>query len=248
MIKLVLDIGNTRLKAAFWNDKKMIRKYDQAALKEISHQDVLRRFGTPEAILVSSVVSQNTAIKSYFKGVRNTFFLNYKMPVPVTIKYKTPGTLGNDRLANAVAAHALFPDQAVLVIDAGTCLKYDVVDARANYLGGSIAPGLRMRFDALSHFTARLPKLTYSPKFGLVGQSTRESIISGVQTGILAETNGMIELYQKRFRNLKVILTGGDFRFFEGKLKKPIFVAPNLTLMGLNEILDYNIHRSFEKV
>lgn len=240
MLKLVLDVGNTNLKAAFWNDKVMIKNFRNTSLPEISTQEILKKYGNPASIIVSSVLKEKININKYFGSVKNTIFLSHKTPVPIKIKYKTPETLGNDRLANAVGGWSLFPEYPVLIVDAGTCIKFDFVDSRGCYLGGSISPGLSMRFEALNHYTDRLPKVKFSGKYSLIGQSTRDAIISGVQSGITAEAEGMIEKYGKRYKALKVILTGGDFRFFAGKLKKHIFVAPNLTLIGLNEIIDFN--------
>ncbi len=241
MIKLILDSGNTSLKAAFCKGKRMIRLYRDTSFAFLQQKNILQQYGQPGAIIFSSVGRHRKLPRQLTKGATVVIGLEPGIRLPFRIRYKTPETLGNDRIANAAGARAVFPGKPVLVIDAGTCLKFDFVDSRGDYIGGSIAPGLRMRFDALHRFTARLPALTFTGKTMLTGMSTRDSMIAGVQTGILAETACMIELYKARHKGLKVILTGGDWRFFESNLKNHIFASPNLTLSGLNEILDHHL-------
>ena len=163
------------------------------------------------------------------------------MILPVRNGYKTPQTLGQDRIANACAAWKFNPDKNTLTIDLGTCIKYDFVDETGLYHGGAIAPGLAMRYKALTRFTGQLPYFKPIDEFpDLIGQSTESSIRSGVENGILFELKGAIEAYSQQFGRTSVILTGGDHPKFADKLKSPIFVAPNLTLNGLKVILDAN--------
>lgn len=166
--------------------------------------------------------------------------LSHSTSIPISNNYKTKETLGDDRLANAVAADALYPGVPMLIIDCGTCVKFDFVSPDSSYLGGSISPGLQMRFKALNHFTGLLPKLEPFSNPKLIGDSTDSAIVSGVVNGMTAEIKGMIESYSAIYENLTVILTGGDASFFDKELKSNIFVEPNLTLIGLNEILRYN--------
>jgi type III pantothenate kinase len=151
--------------------------------------------------------------------------LNHKTKLPISIKYKTPDTLGADRVANAVASNDRFPNDHVLAIDAGTCIKYDLVDDNQCYHGGAISPGLTMRFKALNTFTDKLPLVQRSDQGMWLGQTTEESIQTGVEHGAVQEVKGFIESYEKEFPNLKVILTGGDASFFESRLKKQIFAT-----------------------
>ena len=161
-------------------------------------------------------------------------------PIPIENLYLTKDTLGVDRLANAVAANSIFPQRNVLVVDCGTCVKYDFVNHKNQYLGGSISPGLQMRFKALNQFTGKLPLLKPEAHPSLIGDSTETAITSGVINGLVAEIKGVIKSYTSIYENLTVILTGGDASFFDKELKSNIFVEPNLTLIGLNEILRYN--------
>jgi len=131
-----------------------------------------------------------------------------------------------------------------LVIDAGTCITYDFVDANRNYQGGGISPGLNMRFRAVHTFTAKLPLVTPIKGARLIGDTTESSIQSGVVNGLLAEMEGIIRLYTEEFPGLRVILCGGDAGFFENQLKASIFASPELVLLGLNSILIHNVNHS----
>jgi type III pantothenate kinase len=156
--------------------------------------------------------------------------------------YQSAETLGLDRIANAVGAAALYPAQNVLSIQVGTCLVCDVVNEKGEYLGGSISPGIKMRFEALNYNTKKLPLLRepYAPSYFL-GTDTYSSIGSGVINGICFEIEGFIAHYQAHYAPLVVILTGGDALFLQNSIKNTIFAAPNVVLTGLNEIIKYNV-------
>lgn len=170
--------------------------------------------------------------------------LSGKTSLPVKNLYKTPETLGKDRIANAAGANYYFPGRNVLSIDAGTCIKYDFVNSENEYSGGAISPGLDMRFKALHHFTAQLPLIKKMKSGGenLIGQTTKDSILSGVQNGVMAEISGIINQYRDKFKKVSVIITGGDSIFINTLVSKKnrIFAVPDLTLLGLNIILDFN--------
>jgi type III pantothenate kinase len=159
--------------------------------------------------------------------------------MPFAIKYTTPHTLGVDRLANCAGALTNHPQQNILIIDCGSCLTITLLNLRT-LVGGSISPGLQMRYQALHQFTGRLPQL--EPNFGelpLYGDSTHGSMTLGVQGGMLAEIEENIARYCRYFNDLHVIITGGDASYFVARLKSPIFAEPFLTLMGLNEIYSF---------
>jgi len=160
--------------------------------------------------------------------------------LPITLNYKTLETLGKDRIALAVAAAQLYPHKNVLIIDAGTCITYDFIDKHKEYQGGSISPGIQMRFKALNTFTDKLPLINPTDNVELLGKSTSESISSGVMNGVYSEIDGIIDKYKINFPDIEVILTGGDIIYFDKKLKNNIFANSNLVLKGLNMILDYN--------
>lgn len=203
-------------------------------------REIIRKF-PPEAIIVSSVLREIPIHKLVMPKGTGYLPFTAETPVPIKNKYRSAFTLGSDRLAAAVGAAERFPGRAVLVIDAGTCLKFNYVNKNGHYLGGSISPGLEMRFKALHNFTARLPLLN-SDSFrpGLVGTDTAGSIRVGVIEGMFHEIKGMIESYRKKDKGLAIIMTGGDAPLFDKRLKTRIFTDPYLILKGLNAILEYN--------
>jgi type III pantothenate kinase len=166
-----------------------------------------------------------------------------KIKVPLKVNYKTLKTLGTDRLANAVFASKFYPGKNVLIIDFGTCIKYDLIQEDGAYLGGAIAPGLQMRFKSMSKMTKRLPLIENwrNHEKSWPGNTTRGSMVSGVMQGVEAEIMHYIEEGNNRYDNLTVVATGGDYSYFEKAFKNIIFADPYLTLRGLHEILIYNM-------
>lgn len=237
-MNLAIDIGNTHIKYGW---------FDEGGLQDIyTGEDalptILARRTVKNAII--SKTGANTVIEEHLKnsGV-NTLLLSPDLKLPLKILYKTPQTLGADRVAGSVAANFSYPDSNVLKIDFGTCITYDFVTARAEYLGGAIAPGMMMRFKSLHNYTAKLPLIDpmQFTAFELTGTDTASSIASGVVNGIKEEVTGIIKEYDTRFGNLKVVATGGDSGLFVTLLKCEIFARPYLVLEGLNRILNYNL-------
>ena len=192
------------------------------------------------AILSSVKPSDEDLIR--FLSHQFEFFLelDQQTELPIENLYETPETLGKDRLAAAVGANELFPDQNLLIIDAGTAITYDLVSEKNQFIGGNISPGLEMRFKALNLFTGKLPLISYSDEFELIGRNTTDAIRAGVQNGMLYEIGQTIAIFNRNYQNLQIIMTGGDSNFFDKKLNYSIFVHFNLTLIGLNRILEYN--------
>jgi type III pantothenate kinase len=162
-----------------------------------------------------------------------------KTALPINLKYDTLSTLGSDRICNAVAGSTIFPNQNVLIIDLGTCNKYDFVNEKGNYCGGNIAAGFKMRLDAMHEFTANLPLIQIGQTDEFIGKSTKSSMETGTFWGVVGEINEFVRQYQSRFSDTKVVATGGYLGYFEKVLKNFIFADPNLTLKGLNSILNY---------
>lgn len=235
MKNLIIDIGNTRTKFALFTGQTLLFKEfgDTEMLIEIlANNDVSKA-------IVSSVNKGENLEQILLSNQIDFVSLNHTTPIPIKNQYQSPKTLGDDRLANAVAAHKLFPNKNVLIIDCGTCLKFDLILNNNEYKGGAISPGLKLRFSSLHNGTDQLPQLNPTPINYLIGKTSQESITSGVMNGALAEINGIIERYKLLYENLTVIITGGDAKYFEKELKYNIFAEPNLTLIGLNEILSY---------
>ncbi|WP_308131522.1 type III pantothenate kinase, partial [uncultured Flavobacterium sp.] len=146
-----------------------------------------------------------------------------------------------DRMVLAAGAVLQFPKQNRLVIDAGTCITYDFVDENDNYLGGAISPGLRLRYEALHNFTARLPLLELDSPKSIIGNSTSQSIHSGVVNGAVNEIDGFINDYKQHYSKFTIILTGGDAEFLAKRLKNTIFANSNFLLESLSHLFQYKI-------
>jgi len=243
-MNLAIDIGNSFTKCAIFEKQKLVKVFvfDELNLKNI--KNILAKNKKIKSVILSSVVKHSKEINKFLSVHFNFTELTYQTFLPIKNLYQTKETLGNDRIAAAVAANAMFPNKNVLIIDIGTCIKYDFVNNKNEYLGGGISPGLLMRFKALNNFTDKLPLHTPDPsqrgEIRLIGNTTEASIRSGVQNGMLAEIIGIIGEYENKFKNLKIILAGGDTDFFERKIKKTIFADPHLVLKGLNLILNFN--------
>jgi len=192
------------------------------------------------AILSSTKLVDQQLLEYLNKDFTQFIELDHLTPLPIANLYETPETLGKDRIAAAVGANELFPNQNVLVIDAGTAITYDFVSAENQYLGGNISPGLQMRFKALNQFTDKLPLVDSSAYFSEIGKNTKEAIRGGVQNGILFEIEKTIEIFAEKYEDLQVILTGGDSAFLSQMLNADVLVHLNLTLIGLNRILEFN--------
>jgi type III pantothenate kinase len=240
-MNLLLDIGNTRCKAALFQQDTLI----QEGLIELSDPLSLQKFMNgrkPGAVMISSVLKSLPAFIEDFTKEQHYIPFNQDTPCPVRNLYKSASTLGSDRLAAAVGAWKRYPGEASVVIDIGTCIKYNYINERAEYLGGGISPGIDMRFKAMHAFTGRLPEEHADMDFHtLIGTTTRDSLLSGVMNGVVQEVEGMINLYLTQYHSPLIVLTGGSSHFFEKRLKNRIFAHPNIVLEGLNEILAYNV-------
>ena len=238
MRDLAIDIGNTGTKYGIFEEGALVEQGYFEGQDQLPQALLGQTFGKA---IVASVGAGAESIKARLSVAGKLLELTPQAALPVINRYKTPQTLGADRIAAAVGANYLFPGRNCLVFDVGTCITHDFVDAQGQYQGGGIAPGLRMKFRALHTFTERLPLVQQiDENFPLTGQSTQESILSGVLAGSVAELNGFIQAYTERAADLVVILCGGDAGFFEKKLKGRIFVIPELVLIGLHRILTYN--------
>ncbi|MES2622458.1 MAG: type III pantothenate kinase [Bacteroidota bacterium] len=237
-MNLAIDIGNTQVKFGL---------FEQDELQEVSFQkgelDKVLTDNTITRAIISKSGSDDT-IEHKLKGAGiNPLILSHELKLPVEIHYQTPETLGADRIAGSVAANFLFRDENVLKIDFGTCITYDFVNSRNQYLGGAISPGMMMRFKAMHNYTAKLPLVDpmQFTSFEFIGYDTATSILSGGVNGIKEEVLGIIKEYETRFGNLKVVATGGDAGMFVTLLKCEIFARPYLVLEGMNRILNYNL-------
>jgi len=241
-MNLIIDIGNTTAKTAIFKKNKILehKKYDLLSIETIIK--LKNKYGDLKNAILSSVAEYNNDILQYLEDNFSTFIrLDQHTKLPVENRYSTCDTLGYDRIAAVTGANFLFADKNILVIDIGTAITYDHINKKNQYTGGNISPGTDLRFRALHEHTHKLPLLTKREDNELTGDSTANAIIRGVQNGIIFEIEGYIRAFSSKFDDLQVVLTGGESFFFENRLKNNIFAEPNLVLIGLNRILEYNV-------
>ncbi len=236
---LCFDFGNTRLKCAVFDgpDLKEVLTIEN---DPVQTTDGLIEKYRPAKSILSSVIDHDPAIERQLAEKTRFHKLSYDSKFPLTSPVGKPHTIGADRLAMSVAAISLYPKQHNLVIGLGTCITYNFINKYHEFLGGSISPGMEMRFKALHHFTARLPLTEADWNFPLVGYDTKTNILSGVILGMAKEIDGIINIYKEKYVNFNVHLTGGDTGFFGQHIKNKIFADPYLTFKGLYAISEYN--------
>ncbi len=240
-MNLIVDVGNTFVKFAVFSRGKLKERIVGEVIDfNVMSKDVLDAYPKINKAIVSSVGKLKKLHIDSLKDKIPVLELSHELKLPFKNLYATPMTLGVDRIALVSASVEQFPDKNVLIIDAGTCITYDFINTKNEYLGGAISPGIRLRYRTLNNLTANLPLLdTRLPK-DILGDSTQNSIHSGVVFGVLKEIDGVIDEYVKKYSDLTVILTGGDTKFLSNQLKNSIFANSNFLLEGLNFILEYN--------
>lgn len=241
VMNLIIDVGNTAVKLAVFDRFKLLSQTTESKTRVLSSvKSLIKKFKVNHAI-ISKVGSLSHQTIHKISEYTNLIILNKDTPIPFENCYKTPETLGVDRIALAAAAIHNYPNTTVLVIDAGTCITYDFINENHQYLGGAISPGLTMRYKAMHTFTEKLPLLKPGTTNQLTGGTTLESMHTGAFVGILNEIDGFISAYKNIYPNLTVILTGGDAKILGNQLKNSIFANSNFLLEGLNSILEFNI-------
>lgn len=238
-LTLCFDFGNTRLKCGVFNGDELLEIITLENDSEPVVSELVRRY-QPEKSLLSSVINHNPAMEQILKDATKFHKLDHSSRVPITTPVSKPQTIGADRLAMMVAATSLFPGRNNLVIGLGTAITYNFINKNKEFLGGGISPGMEMRFKSLHTFTAKLPLVQTDWNFPLIGYDTRTNILSGVIFGMAKEIDGIIDLYAEKYRNLNVVLTGGDSAYFAYHLKNKIFADLNLIFKGLYAISELN--------
>lgn len=236
---ICFDFGNTRLKYAVFKGNQLTQA---AALEDDSTETIAALIAGyhPAKAILSSVVNHNEAIETLLAAKTSFHKLSYLTRLPFTTPVGRPETIGADRLALAAAAVEYFPGKNNLVVGLGTCITYNFISKYNEFLGGSISPGMDMRFKALETFTAKLPLIKENWNFPLIGYDTATNILSGVQLGMAKEIDGIIEAYEEKYGNFNALLTGGNSAYFGSHLKKQIFADPNLIFKGLYAISECN--------
>ena len=238
-MNLVLDIGNSCVKIAVFDGKIKISSERISDFDHETFEKIISSFTFNKAI-ISSVGVAPKFITDILAS-RGVFIhtLSYKSKLPFEIQYKTPETLGADRIAALAGAFNLSKNENIMIIDSGTAITYDFL-IKGIYKGGNISPGINIRFKALHHFTGKLPLLAVSENFDSPGQTTNDAILSGVINGTIYEINEYIRAFKTKYENNKIILTGGDGEYINTKLNNEIMLIPDLVNEGLNFILEHN--------
>ncbi len=239
-MNLVVDIGNNYFKLGIFENSNLIYTFSDKN-SEINNEIeiVLTKYKNVSYAIISNV-SSLSVFEVFKKFEIKVLKLDSTLALPFILNYKSPETLGNDRLALAAAASTLYPHSNKLIIDVGTCITIDFVDHDNNFFGGSISPGLEMRYKSLNNYTANLPLLKIGDDYNYPGDSTNSSIHAGVIGGVCNEIMGFITKIDSKHDNIEVILTGGNAKFLSKRLKITIFANQNFILEGLNCILNLN--------
>ncbi len=231
---LCLDFGNTRRKAAVFQDGNMIKHVNLE--NDLADIQLLLKEYKPGNSILSSVVNHHEEIESLLNANTRFHLLSHQSHLPFTTPVNKPDTIGTDRLALAAAAVHLHPHKNNLVIGLGTCITYNFINNKHEFIGGAISPGMEMRFKAMNQFTAKLPLVKADWNVPVIGYDTKTNLTAGVVIGISLEVDGFINEYQQRFGNFNVLLTGGDIRFLGSHIKNKIFADPDLIFKGLYAI------------
>ena len=243
-MNLVVDVGNTLVKLAVFEENKLF--YKKSLKPKFIQKEILvvkEKFKSINKAILSSVGDLEIEDVIWIKNNFDLLELDAHTKLPFENLYKTPNTLGLDRIGLVCASVQKYPNKNVLIIDAGTCITYDFVNKENEYLGGAISPGMLIRYKALNDFTAKLPLLEPEIPDNIIGNSTKDAIHSGVIFGVLNEMDGVIKSYKLIYKDLTVILTGGDTNFLSKQLKSSIFANSNFLLEGLNYILHFNTNQ-----
>ncbi len=239
MIYLAIDIGNSFAKLAIIDNDEVVYKERHHKLLVGNVNALYKKYKFSKAILSSTRVLDMRVVTA-IQHKYDLLVLDHHTPIPIENLYKTPETLGRDRLAAVIGAYVQYPKQNCAVIDLGTCNTFDLIDGKGTYHGGNISPGVDMKLKAMNHFTSKLPLPVRQYNDDPMGKDTTSALQNGAFWGTIFEIESFIIRMNALFTPLNVILTGGDAEIFGSKLKSKIFVAPNLVLIGLNEILKYN--------
>lgn len=241
MTQLVIDIGNTRIKLLpyFNNNPQEVLFFDTDA--SFIDYIIINNLSSVASIISSVRNQERTNIIA--SNLKSVMILTEKTNIPIENCYLTPTTLGRDRLSNAIAAFQEKPNENSIIIDIGTCLKFDFINSENQYKGGSISLGFSMRYKALHNFTDNLPLFNNEITNTHLGNDTKSSMVSGAYLGMLSEIKEFIAHYESKYKQLNIFLTGGDLSYFKNEelsQKNSIFADPLFTLKGLKVILDYN--------
>lgn len=240
-MELVIDAGNTFTKLGYFSRGRLLEHF---RISNDSGRQSFPHGGSITSCIVSATADVPAAVTNFIEGIDNVWHLSHETLLPFNNEYKSPATLGRDRMAGVAGVKHLFPERNALVIDAGTAITYDLIDESGTYCGGRISPGLGMRYRALHQFTGRLPEISHREVTSIYGDDTESSILTGTFQGLVEEVNGTIRTFAEKYPNLVVALCGGDAHHLVNHVNYRIFALPNLILLGLHQILTHNAQQS----
>ena len=239
MSTLCFDFGNTRLKGAWFEDGIFKQEFILPDDSEATMQSLIEKY-QPQKTILSSVIHHNAAIENILAANSTFHKLSHLTKLDFTSPVGKPETIGADRLALAAAAVHFYPGKNNLIIGLGSCITYNFINQYHQFLGGSISPGMEMRFKSMNQYTASLPLVQKDWNFPVIGYDTKTNLQSGVIAGITFEIGGCIDFYSSRYSNFNVVLTGGDAGYFARRIKNKIFADLNFLFKGLYAISEVN--------
>lgn len=243
-LNLCIDWGNSYVKAGLFDKNELVESYKYPETEAHNRiVDIVESHNPAYAIVCSVNNHSGESVEFLESKVKRVVVMNDRTPTPVMNAYSSD-TVGMDRLAMAVGAHAEHPEKNNLVVCLGTCITYNFVQKTKTFRGGAISPGLRMRLRAMHEFTDMLPSVPLEGEALLLGYDTETCMRSGAVFGIVSEIDGMVKDFSAQYPDFNAVLTGGDMSYFEGKLKSEIFADPDIILKGLNIILKHNVPQS----
>jgi type III pantothenate kinase len=239
MKTLCFDFGNTRQKVAVFRNEL----HEETILlpnNELHSIERIMYLQQPQKTILASVINHNPAIEQLLASQSQFHKLSHTTRANFTTAVGKPETIGADRLALCAAAAHYYPGKNNLVIGLGTCITYNFINHYHQFMGGSISPGMEMRFKAMQVFTDKLPLVTSNHNFPLVGYDTKTNMQSGVIAGMAFEIDGFIDAYKAKYENFNAVLTGGDCLYFARRLKNKIFADGNFLFKGLYALSETN--------
>ena len=242
-MNICIDQGNSRTKVALFDAAgKVVKSFVYKSFSSADAERLFRLYPISDSIISSVVNLESSMVNTLNRLSRRFVLFDHETPVPIQNDYDSPATLGHDRLAAAVGANYLLPDENLLIIDAGSAITYDFLTADGHFVGGNIAPGIKMRLSVLRQMTKKLPQVETEENelIPLFGKNTRDAIAAGVIRGIVFEVKGYMRTVSEKVPHFETILTGGNAPYIINNVQTPVRMERNLVLIGLNRILEYN--------
>ncbi len=242
-MNICIDQGNSRTKVALFDaEGKVVKSFVYKSFSSADAERLFRLYPISDSIISSVVNLESSMVNTLNRLSRRFVLFDHETPVPIQNDYDSPATLGHDRLAAAVGANYLLPDENLLIIDAGSAITYDFLTSDGHFVGGNIAPGIKMRLSVLRQMTKKLPQVETEENelIPLFGKNTRDAIAAGVIRGIVFEVKGYMRTVSEKVPHFETILTGGNAPYIINNVQTPVRMERNLVLIGLNRILEYN--------